>query len=93
MSARLVVYPPDENGWRRVRWDGQSIGVAHKPSDIVTFLTAAGLGMCTSRPSETSLMYGSSTALISSLRPAMANRRVLIDRSRSRASPGTVRVR
>ncbi|MER7512141.1 hypothetical protein ABTX82_27850 [Streptomyces lavendulae] len=43
MSARLVIYPPDENGWRRVRWDAQSIGVAHKPSDIVTFLTAAGL--------------------------------------------------
>ncbi|WP_330335629.1 hypothetical protein OHS33_39010 (plasmid) [Streptomyces sp. NBC_00536] len=42
-SVRLVVYPPDENGWRRVRWDGTSIGVAHRPSDIVVFLTAAGL--------------------------------------------------
>ncbi|MFD4933364.1 hypothetical protein [Streptomyces virginiae] len=42
-AARLVVYPPDESGWRRVRWDGTSIGVAHRPSDIVVFLTAAGL--------------------------------------------------
>ncbi|MFE3609757.1 hypothetical protein [Streptomyces goshikiensis] len=40
---RLVVYPPDENGWRRVRWDGFSIGVAHRPSDITVFLAAAGL--------------------------------------------------
>lgn len=21
-AARLVIYPPDDNGWRRVRWDG-----------------------------------------------------------------------
>ncbi|MFB7467310.1 hypothetical protein ACFCZ1_28100 [Streptomyces sp. NPDC056224] len=37
-----MVYPPDENGWRRVRWDGTSIGVAHQPSDMLVFLTAAG---------------------------------------------------
>ncbi|MEW2416550.1 hypothetical protein AB0953_22885 [Streptomyces sp. NPDC046866] len=43
MSARLVIYPPDENGWRRVRWDGVAIGVAQKPSDIAAFLTAAGV--------------------------------------------------
>ncbi|MGW6862494.1 hypothetical protein [Streptomyces xanthophaeus] len=43
MPARLVIYPPEENGWRRVRWDGTAIGVAHKPSDIVVFLSAAGL--------------------------------------------------
>ncbi|WP_329438706.1 hypothetical protein OG906_34415 [Streptomyces sp. NBC_01426] len=40
---RLVVSPPDENGRRRVRWDGQSIGVAHQPSDIPAFLQEAGL--------------------------------------------------
>ncbi|MDA5283700.1 hypothetical protein [Streptomyces sp. Isolate_45] len=40
---RLVIYPPDENGWRRVRWDGQSIGVAHRPSDILDFLRDAGM--------------------------------------------------
>lgn len=43
MSARLVIYPPDENGWRRVRYDGVAIGVAHKPSDILVFLSAAGM--------------------------------------------------
>ncbi|MGW2681390.1 hypothetical protein [Streptomyces sp. NPDC001436] len=42
-TPRLVIYPPDENGWRRVRWDGQSIGVAQHPSDIVVFLQEAGL--------------------------------------------------
>ncbi|MFD7785473.1 hypothetical protein ACFV4Q_20630 [Streptomyces nojiriensis] len=42
-TPRLVVYPPDEHGWRRIRWDGQSIGVAHQPSDITTFLQEEGL--------------------------------------------------
>ncbi|MFD3940846.1 hypothetical protein ACFWSF_39350 [Streptomyces sp. NPDC058611] len=42
-EPRLIVYPPDEHGWRRVRWEGQSIGVAHQPSDIAVFLRAAGL--------------------------------------------------
>ncbi|WP_371801556.1 hypothetical protein OHA38_43350 (plasmid) [Streptomyces sp. NBC_01732] len=41
-AAKLVVYPPDENGWRRVRYDGVAIGVAHHPSDIRAFLAAAG---------------------------------------------------
>ncbi|MEU4729599.1 hypothetical protein [Streptomyces sp. NPDC023588] len=41
MSAKLVVYPPDENGWPRVRYDG--VGVAHRPADIRVFLAAAGL--------------------------------------------------
>ncbi|MFD3679384.1 hypothetical protein [Streptomyces sp. NPDC058613] len=41
--ARLIVYPPDENGRRRIRWDGQSIGgVAHQPYDIAVFLHEAG---------------------------------------------------
>ncbi|MGW0754824.1 hypothetical protein [Streptomyces sp. NPDC002587] len=42
-TPRLVIYPPDENGWRRIRWAGQSIGVAHQPSDILTFLQDAGM--------------------------------------------------
>ncbi|MET3988053.1 hypothetical protein [Streptomyces sp. PvR034] len=42
-SARLVINAPDENGWRRVRWDGHSIGLAHQLSDIVVFLQEAGL--------------------------------------------------
>ncbi|MGW7312904.1 hypothetical protein [Streptomyces sp. NPDC054854] len=43
MAAKLIVYPPDENGWRRVRYAGAAIGVAHRPSDIRVFLAAAGL--------------------------------------------------
>ena len=39
LAAKLVVYPPDENGWRRVRYDGVAIGVAHRPSDIRVFLS------------------------------------------------------
>lgn len=42
-TPRLVIYPPDENGWRRIRWDGQSIGVAHQLSDVLTFLHEAGM--------------------------------------------------
>ncbi|MET7534238.1 hypothetical protein [Streptomyces goshikiensis] len=43
MSAKPIVYPPDEQGWRRVRYDGVAIGVAHRPADIRVFLAAAGL--------------------------------------------------
>lgn len=25
MSAKLIVYPPDEQGWRKVRYDGFSL--------------------------------------------------------------------
>ncbi|MEU0987381.1 hypothetical protein [Streptomyces sp. NPDC005953] len=40
---RLVVYPPDERGWRRVRYDGQILGTAYRVSDIAVFLAAAGM--------------------------------------------------
>ncbi|MBT2471812.1 hypothetical protein J7E97_29095 [Streptomyces sp. ISL-66] len=43
MSAKLIVYPPDEQGWRQVRYDGTAIGVAHRPADIRGFLAEAGL--------------------------------------------------
>ncbi|MER7764140.1 hypothetical protein [Streptomyces sp. NPDC097619] len=43
MSPKLIVYPPDEQGWRRVRYDGVAIGVAHRPADNRIFLAAAGL--------------------------------------------------
>ncbi|MET9593164.1 hypothetical protein ABZY45_19825 [Streptomyces sp. NPDC006516] len=42
-AAKLVVYPPDENGWRHVRYDGRAIGIAYRPADIRVFLAAAGL--------------------------------------------------
>ncbi|MCX4546011.1 hypothetical protein [Streptomyces sp. NBC_01565] len=43
MSAKLIIYPPDQQGWRRVRYDGVAIGVAHRPADVRTFLAAAGM--------------------------------------------------
>ncbi|MFE9117892.1 hypothetical protein [Streptomyces sp. NPDC007172] len=30
MEKRVVVYPPDERGWRKVRYDGQILGTAYK---------------------------------------------------------------
>ncbi|MFF5446495.1 hypothetical protein [Streptomyces sp. NPDC012888] len=42
--ARFVVYPPDEDGRRRVGGDGRLLGVAARPSDVVEFLRQAGLG-------------------------------------------------
>ncbi|MEU9000899.1 hypothetical protein [Streptomyces sp. NPDC048551] len=33
----------EKRGWRRVRFDGVAIGVAHGPADIRVFLAAAGL--------------------------------------------------
>ncbi|MFJ6501674.1 hypothetical protein [Streptomyces virginiae] len=42
-TPRLVIYPPDENGWQRVRWDGHSIGIAHQFSDVTAFLAQAGM--------------------------------------------------
>ncbi|MFD9373518.1 hypothetical protein ACFWA6_38275 [Streptomyces sp. NPDC060020] len=43
MAAKLIVYPPDQQGWRRVRYDGVAIGVAHRPADVRAFLAAAGM--------------------------------------------------
>ncbi|WP_030760860.1 MULTISPECIES: hypothetical protein [unclassified Streptomyces] len=34
MSAKLIDHPPDEQGWRRARYDG----VAHRPADIRVLL-------------------------------------------------------
>ncbi|MGW4510290.1 hypothetical protein ACWENO_37210 [Streptomyces sp. NPDC004436] len=43
MSAKLIVYPPDEQGWRRVRCDGVAIKVAHQLADTLACLAAVGL--------------------------------------------------
>ncbi|MEU9082758.1 hypothetical protein [Streptomyces sp. NPDC048357] len=43
MAAKLIIYPPDQQGRRRVRYDGVAIGVAHRPSDVRAFLAAAGM--------------------------------------------------
>jgi hypothetical protein len=39
----IVVYPPTPSGGRRVRADGQILGVAYRPADLVEFLRRAGL--------------------------------------------------
>ncbi|AZM57340.1 hypothetical protein DMA15_36275 [Streptomyces sp. WAC 01529] len=39
----VVVYPPDEEGGRRVRVDGQISGRAYSVRDIAAFMQEAGL--------------------------------------------------
>ncbi|MFF9270441.1 hypothetical protein [Streptomyces rochei] len=45
MSSTLpvVIYPPDEDGGRRVRVDGQVLGRAFSVQDIARFMQEAGL--------------------------------------------------
>lgn len=40
---RIVVYPPTEGGGRRVRVDGQAIGLARTLPELREFLRRAGL--------------------------------------------------
>ncbi|MEW2417887.1 hypothetical protein AB0953_29830 [Streptomyces sp. NPDC046866] len=40
---RVVVYPPDAQGGRRVRVDGEILGRALGPGDLLEFLRRAGL--------------------------------------------------
>ncbi|MFB6813085.1 hypothetical protein ACFCV8_00860 [Streptomyces sp. NPDC056347] len=48
MSAvPVVVYPPDESGGRRVRADGEILGMAYSIRDVVEFLRRAGLDTIT----------------------------------------------
>ncbi|MGW3166966.1 hypothetical protein ACWC9Q_29730 [Streptomyces sp. NPDC001142] len=42
-SHPVVVYPPDEDGGRRVRVDGEILGRAYGLRDLVEFLRRAGL--------------------------------------------------
>ncbi|MET7809813.1 hypothetical protein ABZT26_03000 [Streptomyces sp. NPDC005395] len=39
----VVVYPPDEDGGRRVRFDGRLSGRAFSVRDLVAFMQEAGL--------------------------------------------------
>lgn len=43
MSANLIVYPADEQGWHQVRCGGVASRVAHRPSDLRLFPAEAGL--------------------------------------------------
>jgi hypothetical protein len=39
----VTVYPPDEQGGRRVRVDGAILGLAYSVEDVARFLQEAGL--------------------------------------------------
>lgn len=39
----IVIYPPDESGDRRVRVDGEILGMAHSLRDVTEFLRRAGM--------------------------------------------------
>ncbi|MBD2818880.1 hypothetical protein ACFC5H_31650 [Streptomyces rochei] len=39
----VIVYPPDEEGGRRVRVDGEVLGRAYGVQDVARFLQEAGL--------------------------------------------------
>ncbi|MEU9921898.1 hypothetical protein AB0H51_11475 [Streptomyces griseoluteus] len=42
-NPRVVVYPPDEAGARRVRVDGVILGLAYSLRDLARFMQEAGL--------------------------------------------------
>ncbi|MFJ3882962.1 hypothetical protein ACIPW5_36625 [Streptomyces sp. NPDC090077] len=39
----LVIYEPDERGWRKVGFGGQILGTAYRFSDIAELLRQAGM--------------------------------------------------
>ncbi|WP_406365235.1 hypothetical protein [Streptomyces sp. NBC_00645] len=39
----IIVYPPDAEGGRRVRMDGEILGLAYSLRDVAEFLRRAGL--------------------------------------------------
>lgn len=39
----VIVYPPDEQGGRRVRVDGAILGLAYSVEDVARFMQEAGL--------------------------------------------------
>ncbi|MFE6103208.1 hypothetical protein ACFVQ4_25070 [Streptomyces laurentii] len=41
-TPKVVVYPPDAEGGRRVRIDGEIAGLAYGPADVAEFLRRAG---------------------------------------------------
>lgn len=40
---RVIVHPPSPRGGRRVRVDGEILGLAHNVADVAEFLRRAGL--------------------------------------------------
>ncbi|MFJ8821118.1 hypothetical protein ACIREE_04980 [Streptomyces sp. NPDC102467] len=45
MSKPVIVYQPSPDGGRRVRVDGEIVGLAHEPRDVAEFLRRAGHDM------------------------------------------------
>lgn len=43
MTLRVIVQPPAPSGGRRVRVDGEILGVAYGPEDLMEFLRRTGL--------------------------------------------------
>jgi hypothetical protein len=41
--ATVIVYPPDEQGGRRVRADGEILGLAYSLRDVAALFQMAGL--------------------------------------------------
>lgn len=42
-STPVVIYPPDEEGGRRIRIDGTILGRAYSGQDVAKFMQEAGL--------------------------------------------------
>ncbi|MFJ8995574.1 hypothetical protein ACIRQH_34865 [Streptomyces sp. NPDC102279] len=42
-ATPVIVYPPDETGGRRVRVDGQILGLAYNVRDVAALLQTAGM--------------------------------------------------
>ncbi|WP_409468415.1 hypothetical protein [Streptomyces sp. HC307] len=42
-TVRVVIYPPDEDGGRRVRVDGEILGRAYSVQDIAALFQLSGL--------------------------------------------------
>ncbi|MFI9200148.1 hypothetical protein [Streptomyces sp. NPDC053048] len=42
-QPRIVIYPPDASGGRRVRADGEILGTAYTSRDVEEFLRRSGL--------------------------------------------------
>lgn len=40
---RVIIHPPSPTGGRRVRVDGEILGLAHNAADVAEFLRRAGL--------------------------------------------------
>ena len=51
---RVIVHPPSPTGGRRVRVDGEILGLAHSLTDVAEFLRRAGLEIDAAEVAESS---------------------------------------